>query len=174
MRKGLFTDIVLLFALCSGCVNATHESNGGVRAPEGPAMVNREIEKAAWLIGKWIHVIGDETITEVWEKHSDTVYTGYSYTMKGKDTVSYETIELQQKGAEVYYVPTVRNQNGGKPVSFRMRSMTGDKMIFENSAHDFPQEISYTRINNDSLVASIAGIVDGKRQSEDFHMGRAK
>ncbi|HLA55932.1 MAG TPA: DUF6265 family protein [Flavobacterium sp.] len=132
----------------------------------------RDIEKAAWLVGSWENKSPEGNLSEIWKKENDSVYRGESYFVKAKDTLHFETISLTQSGDVVYYTPTVMGQNGDKPVAFKMISMTDKQMVFENPAHDYPQKIVYTKITNDSLVASISGIQQGKPSAEQYPMGK--
>lgn len=92
------------------------------------------------------------------EKINENELTGKSYALKGADTIIFETVQLKQEGESLYYIPTVRNQNDGKPVSFKAYSVTDSKMVFGNPEHDFPQSVSYTKLSADSLVAEISGV----------------
>ncbi|MFM9945951.1 MAG: DUF6265 family protein [Bacteroidia bacterium] len=133
-----------------------------------------ELEKANWLIGKWQNNSSEGNATEVWEKENDSTFVGKSYFVIGKDTVSSESISLQQNGKDLFYIPTVKDQNAGQPVKFTLTSSTSNQLIFENPKHDFPQKISYTQITNDSLLAEISGMMNGKQNSQKFPMTRVK
>jgi Domain of unknown function (DUF6265) len=133
-----------------------------------------ELEKASWLIGQWQNNSAEGNATEIWEKKSDSTYYGKSCFVIGKDTVSSEIISLEQHGNQLFYIPTVKSQNGGQPVKFTLTSSANNQLIFENPKHDFPQIISYTKISIDSLVAEISGAVNGKEQKQAFPMKRAK
>ncbi len=135
---------------------------------------SREIEKASWLIGEWNNISNDGRIVEMWEKFNDSLYVGKSYFIRGIDTVSSESINLVQDGDELNYVPTVKNQNDGQPVRFKLISSDSNKLIFENRAHDFPQTISYYQLSGDSLLAEISGMVKGEYRAEKFPMRRVK
>ena len=133
-----------------------------------------EIKKADWLIGSWHSISPEGTVIESWSKQNDSVYSGTSFFIIGKDTVSSESISLEQTGDELSYNPTVKNQNDNKAVKFKLTSSTGSQLIFENPFHDFPQKITYTKINNDSLQAEISGMSKGKPAAEIFNMSRVK
>ena len=133
-----------------------------------------ELEKANWLIGEWQNNSPEGNATEVWKKENDSTFVGKSYFVIGKDTVSSETISLEQNGNQLYYIPTVQDQNAGQPVKFTLASSTSNQLIFENPKHDFPQKISYTQITNDSLLAEISGMMNGKQNSQKFPMTRVK
>lgn len=161
----IFTT-TLIIASCSGSDKEKDNVNGS-----NPYVV---LEKASWLIGTWQNNSAKGSSTEIWRKMNDSTYVGESYFVIESDTVSYEEFKLAQIGDRLSYTPTVRDQNNNKPVKFDLTSMTDKQLVFENLKHDFPQKISYTRINGDSLVAQISGEVDGKLQSMKFPMSRIK
>ncbi|MXN90249.1 hypothetical protein GR160_03335 [Flavobacterium sp. Sd200] len=132
------------------------------------------LEKANWLIGNWGNASSEGVLTEFWKKTNDSVYHGESYFVVKSDTVFSENIELEETNGKLAYVVTVPGQNNEKPVRFEMTSIAGDSIIFENPQHDYPNKISYKKITNDSLVAKIAGIQNGKPTSETFTMKRQK
>ena len=74
----------------------------------------------------------------------------------------------------MFYIPTVKNQNAGLPVSFATKNISQTQLVFENQQHDFPQIISYTKINTDSLLAEIKGTKNGKERKEIVSMKRIK
>lgn len=133
-----------------------------------------ELEKANWLIGEWQNSSPEGNATEIWAKQNDSTYSGKSYFISGKDTLSSETISLEQNGEELYYIPTVKDQNDGQAIKFIFTALTSKQLVFENPKHDFPQKISYTQITSDSLLAEISGAIDGKQESQKFQMTRIK
>jgi hypothetical protein len=128
------------------------------------------IENAGWLIGKWQQSSSEGILTETWEKLNDSTYAGKSYFISSNDTLSYESIRLEQHGKKLFYIPTVKGQNNSQPIAFALTSSTSKQLVFENSKHDFPQLISYTQSNKTSLVAEISGVVNGKKKSQSFPM----
>ncbi len=133
-----------------------------------------QIDKAQWLIGSWENKTKNGTLSENWEKVNDSTFHGTSYFIKGKDTLHNETIGLSQDGENLIYSPNVKGQNADLPVAFKMTSATANTLVFENTAHDFPQKISYKMITKDSIVAEISGMQGGKPASESYPMGRKK
>lgn len=133
-----------------------------------------KLEQTNWLIGTWENASDEGLLTEHWKKENDSMYFGESYLIIGEDTVFSEKITLMQDQKELYYIPTVNNQNDGKPVKFKLSSCSEKQLVFVNPKHDFPQKIEYRLITNDSLVAEISGKVDGKTKAETFPMKRMK
>lgn len=111
---------------------------------------------------------------ENWTKLNNSEFSGKSYVLKGKDTLVFESIRLHEGRDGFFYIPAVRNQNGGLPVRFALKSISDHEFIFENPQHDFPQRISYTKITEDSLVAEISGIKNGQERKQTFPMKLVK
>ncbi|MDF2452151.1 MAG: putative lipoprotein [Bacteroidota bacterium] len=133
------------------------------------------LDSAKWFIGTWQSQSDDGVYTETWNLKNDSVYEGVStVVVNQKDTVFYESITLEQKNQEVFYNVSVKDQNHGEPVSFKLVGFSDKQLVFENPTHDFPTKITYNRITEDSLVASISGKVEGKDKTEQFPMKKVK
>lgn len=132
------------------------------------------IRTTDWLIGTWEHKTTKGSIYENWSKTGDNELAGKSYMLKNKDTIVFETIRLVQEKARLFYIPAVKDQNGGHPVRFEGKVISGKQMVFENQTHDFPQIISYSKIGKDSLQAEISGLKNGKPDRRNFPMRRIK
>lgn len=133
-----------------------------------------KIKNAEWLIGTWENKTQRGSIFETWTKISEVELSGKSYILKEKDTIVFETILLLQEQDSLFYIPKVKNQNGDLPVRFNAKTISDTELVFENQQHDFPQIISYTKINADSLIAEISGTKNGKERKQTFPMKRVK
>jgi hypothetical protein len=164
MKKSLYA---ISFLACIACNEATKPTTNHTHD-------DTQLAAAAKLLGSWQNTSAKGMIAETWEQQNDSVYSGKSYVVMGTDTLSSETILLQQTGNEVWYIPTVKEQNGAKPIPFRLTVATATQLVFENPKHDFPQKIAYTFIGNDSLVAEISGDAQGRKQPQLFPMKRVQ
>lgn len=81
--------------------------------------------------------------------------------------VVFENIRLVQEHDDLFYIPTVKNQNDGLRVRFSTKTISETQLVFENPQHDFPQIISYTTITADFLVAEISGTKNGEAHLEN-------
>nr|WP_314835169.1 DUF6265 family protein [uncultured Flavobacterium sp.] len=160
--KNKITILVLLLAF-TACKNSNSEGTE-----------KDKIKLAHWLLGNWENKSVEGSLTENWEKVNDSTYKATSYFTKGKDTLHFETIRLQQKGETLTYIATVQGQNDDKPVAFNLITATDKQLVFENLKNDYPQKISYTQISKDSLVTEISGMQQGKISSEKYKMGKRK
>lgn len=133
-----------------------------------------KVREAEWLIGTWKNKTPKGTIFETWSRTSDSELSGKSYVVKEKDTIVFETIRLVREQEGLFYIPIVRDQNNGASIRFEARTVSETQLIFENPQHDFPQNISYTRISPDSLKAEISGTRNGKTRKQIFPMERVR
>lgn len=133
----------------------------------------RPIEQAHWLIGEWEHIEGEEHALEIWNEKDDSTLSGRAYSIIISDTVWSERIAIEERSGDLFYVPTVSDQNNGRPVTFILTSSSEGKLVFENPQHDFPQRITYRRLGMDSLVAEISSLDDPSKK-QTFPMSRVK
>ena len=125
-----------------------------------------KLEKMNWLVGSWEQKLPEGTLVENWTKENDSTFAGESYFVKEKDTTHSESIVLTQKKEELFYIATVIGQNNDEPVTFKLSSDTENKFTFENLAHDYPQKITYKKVNETNMLASISGKQQGKESQE--------
>lgn len=129
-----------------------------------------KIKIADWIIGNWENTSPNGVLTENWEKLNDSTFNAYSYFIKEKDTLHFETIVLAQKGETLTYFATVKGQNEDKAVAFSSTAESDKQLVFENAKHDYPQKITYTKGTNNTITAEISGNLNGKPSSEKFVM----
>lgn len=111
----------------------------------------------------------NDFLLESWRKVNDTLYIGKSYEVIKNDSTLTETIQLVATAGEIFYIPTVTNQNDGQPVSFKLIKKEGNTFIFDNPEHDFPTTISYELKSDHEMNASIAGTIKGEPRSMEFY-----
>ena len=133
------------------------------------------LDTAKWFIGTWQNQMPDGVFTEQWKRKNDSTYSGIStVVVNKKDTVFNESILLEQKNRSLFYTVSVKDQNKELPVSFKLITASHNQLVFENPKHDFPTKITYLKITEDSIVASIFGLIDGKEKMEQFPMKKIK
>jgi len=126
------------------------------------------------LPGLWELDNGKVKIIEEWRIETKKKLFGKSYTIIGSDTTLMETISIERRRNKLYYIPVVKGQNKGKPVTFVLMSKQNGSFVFVNNHHDFPQRIIYRFKADDSLCARIEGEVNKKFRSSDFNYVRSK
>ncbi len=83
-----------------------------------------------------------------------------------------QKLRLLYRSGRFVYLARVSGQNSGNPVSFRLVPGTGNRLVFENPYHDFPQRIIYHHFAADSLVAIVEGTDKGNERRETFRLSR--
>jgi hypothetical protein len=124
--------------------------------------------------GTWQMKTKKGLICERWKVINKSELQSQGFKVIGKDTMIEENVHLVQKGDSICYIPTVSNQNGGKPVSFKLISSANKEFVFSNPAHDFPQRVVYHMVSQDSLHAWVDGQYKGKFVKQDFYYKRVK
>jgi hypothetical protein len=162
-----FIISLLLFCNCS-------DKNKGRGVADFPSSSLLQLQKLLWLTGTWENRSEDGNLTETWVKLNDSAFSGKSFLIKDRDTLFSEQIKLVYQGNDLYYIPSVSDQNNGEQVKFKWVRDDAGQFVFENIAHDFPQRIIYTHPSPDSLHAWIEGIDKGKHRKVDFRMIRKK
>lgn len=145
-----------------------------VSCKNSEASKNEKIKSAQWLLGKWESKTEDGILEETWNKANDSTFLATSSFIKGKDTLHFESIQLQQKGEQLLYNATIKGQNEDKAIAFLLTSETEKELVFENSKNDYPKKISYSPISKTSLKLVISGIQDGKPNSETIAMSKTE
>jgi hypothetical protein len=80
--------------------------------------------------------------------------TGSSRTTVGKRTSEFELLRLKVEGDRLHYIAL---PSGQRETTFPSIEISDTTLVFENTAHDFPQKISYRRRGADSIIAAIEG-----------------
>lgn len=128
--------------------------------------------KVEWLCGEWESINGGERFVESWKKNDNNNLTGTGKMEINGKTVFFEKLRVEMRGNDLYYIPVVKDQNAGKVVEFKLIKSDKKELIFENSAHDFPQQIIYRKIGTDSLCAIVQGKENGIFRKEEFRLKR--
>lgn len=110
-----------------------------------------QFEQLYPLTGTWAMTMKSGLLLEVWEKANSHELLSRSFRVKEQDTVPLETVRLYLDGMNIFYTPTVPDQNNAQPVPFKLIELDNNRFVFENRNHDFPQRIIYHLKNNDEL-----------------------
>jgi hypothetical protein len=119
-----------------------------------------------WLTGTWQRETSSGLSYESWQKVSDRTFEGYSYTRMEGEKKYQEFLRIEVYGNEIYYIARVSHNK--YPIPFKLIE-SGNRFVFENSDHDFPQRIIYSSSGEHAMQARIEGVMNGKKQSVDFH-----
>ncbi len=142
--------------------------------PSGPLAKERgtEVELGS-LLGEWQDVqdSGRTVFNEHWSRHTDGSLSGLGFVLSGKDTVFIEHLGILNIDGEAHYAATIRSQNQGQAVLFRLIH-DRDSLVFANPQHDFPQRIVYTPDGPDRWNVTVSGVEKGQAQVDRYHFER--
>lgn len=154
--------VCMILVYMSACTNTTKEKSVTVK-------------ELSWLEGEWINDADTPAVTyETWKTINDSLMTGEGYSIENGDTVFHERLEIKVSDNTICYIPSVDNQNEGKPIVFKLKNAKDGLFEFSNPQHDFPQTITYQKAGNDSLFAWIEGINNGKQSKLSFPFRKKK
>ena len=98
------------------------------------------IERVAWLQGCWATSTTDRVVEEQWMGPRGGSMMGMSRTVRAGKLLSYETTVIREQGEALAFQAHPSGQPAATFVSTRV---TPSAIVFENSAHDFPQQVGY-------------------------------
>lgn len=133
-----------------------------------------KLEKMSWILGEWKNTTSEGATYEIWNKINDSLYIGESFMLVNKDTVFSESISLKQSETVLFYIPSVRNQNSGAPITFKLTSDHNNQFVFENPEHDYPNRIIYSNPHPDTLRTVVEGKEEWKERKEELVLIRQK
>ena len=117
------------------------------------------LEQLAWMAGSWAMDHGGTYVEEHWTPARGNTMLAVARTTRGQRTVFYEFLRIEQAGGTITYYGAPKGRYPATP--FKMTEASGDKVVFENPQHDFPQRITYWREGPDGMGARVEG-KDGK------------
>ena len=131
--------------------------------PDQPSITGEpvDIQQLSWLKGAWTRQKGDRHMEEYWTSPAGGTMMGVARTIAGTRTVEFEFLRIvQTKPDSIVYLASP----GGRypPTAFELTQIKGERVVFENIEHDFPQRIIYWRDADGALHARIAGKKNGK------------
>lgn len=106
-----------------------------------------------FLINKWIRTNDKKgsTTYENWTKVNANLYQGLGYTLKGKDTIFKENMELKNENKHWSLIVYGVHE---KPVSFKLTSFSNINFVAENPINEFPKIIKY-QLKEEFLFAEV-------------------
>ncbi len=127
-----------------------------------------EMSDLDWLTGKWERLRNNRSRYEDWRKENDSTFVAESYALAEGDSTYLEGLRIVERNGEVFYIPTVPDQNEGQAIPFRMLGAFEDRFIFLNPDHDFPQKFVYEKRAPDSLMVKVQGPDEGAWRTIEF------
>jgi Domain of unknown function (DUF6265) len=121
-----------------------------------------------WMAGSWGGEINDVRMEEHWTAPDGGLMLGMHRDVPASGKTSFEFLRIEKRGDSLVYLA----MPGGRPATpFPLATATGQRLVFENPAHDFPKRILYWR-DGERLCARVEGKHQGKDLSEEWCWSR--
>lgn len=133
-----------------------------------------QLNKLNWLEGTWQTKVEGNDVFETWQFQGDSIWVGKSTFVKNGKELFSELMSIHQDNGKMQLNSAVSNQNDAEQVIFSEISWEGNKVVFENKEHDFPQRVTYQLKNKNELFAFISGDMNGKAHQIDFNFTKVK
>lgn len=135
--------------------------------PRTPAAAT--IADLAWMAGSWqTDKSGRMVSDEHWAQPTGGIMIGMSRTVAGDKLASFESLRIEQRGEQIFYVASVK---GRCPATdFKLTRLTGQEVVFENPEHDFPKRIIYRKKSATEMIASIDAGEGTKSLDYTYHL----
>lgn len=124
----------------------------------------------AWMAGNWTGTQGGVEMEELWQTPKGNTMLGLHRDVAGGRTVSFEFLRIEAKSDGISYWAS---PGGRAATQFRLLELKGNRVVFENAKHDFPQRIIYWLSDDGALHAKIEGTMNGKAAAEEWTWRRA-
>ncbi|MBZ2206800.1 DUF6265 family protein [Massilia sp. R798] len=129
------------------------------------------LAQLGWLQGCWRAAGAEAGSGEHWMAPAGGTMLGMSRTVKGGKTVAHEFLQIRD--SEPGKLAFIAMPSGQPTASFAALELSGNHVVFENRAHDFPQRVIYRRDGDANLTARIEGTLNGTPKAIDFPMQRS-
>ncbi len=146
---------IILAAALTACATADAQPAGG---------------SLDWMSGYWLSCDGGTQTAENWIGAGGATMLGTNLTRAGgREAYEFLRIGPNANGGRSYF-----SMPGGRspPTEFVVSEAEGQRVVFANPAHDFPQRIIYRR-EGDVLHARIEGTMNGRTEGMDWRFERA-
>ncbi|NOU46458.1 MAG: hypothetical protein HOO86_05270 [Bacteroidales bacterium] len=115
---------------------------------------------------------GNLVFYEQWDILPDSSLSGRGFSINGTDTLVLENLRIAKLNDTLYYFATVYKQNKGIEIPFKLVHSAGNRWVFENAKHDYPNRIIY-QLESDTVLFARTENIRGNKPVE-FHFKRLK
>ena len=131
-----------------------------------------DLAAVSWLAGSWVCDQGPQRTEEHWTHATAGGMYGVSRTIKDGRTMFFEYFRIEKTADGIVYFASPKGRDPATP--FKMKEASEGRVVFENTEHDFPQRVMYTKQPDGSIVARIEGKVSGKERDSEWHYKPAR
>jgi len=116
------------------------------------------------MTGCWELTAAQRTVEEAWSSPRGGTMLGTGRTVRDGQTVDHEFVLIRVQDGKLAYEAHPAGQSMNTFVASRLSEQ---HVVFEDAAHDYPQQVGYER-RGDSLLAWIDGTINGQPRRVEF------
>ena len=128
------------------------------------------LDALAWMAGTWVAESGATRVMETWLGPGNGLMVAANLTTLPDGRKTFEFLRIVEAEGRIAYLAS---PGGREPVEFPLKESGARRVVFENSARDFPRRILYWR-DGESLFAQVEGSRNGRDLSEEWRFERAQ
>lgn len=128
-----------------------------------------KVDALNWMTGGWVEETPKGKVAETWLGPGNGLMVAVNLTNFTNGRKSFEFLRIAETPEGFSYFASPGGQS--PPTEFKLKEMSGQRVVFENAAHDFPQRVLYWR-EGDALHAKIEGTIQGKERSQQWKFAR--
>lgn len=133
------------------------------------AETDTSLESLRWMTGSWYGTVDGVAMEEHWLEPKGGIMLGVHRDIISPSKTAFEFLRIAQSKEGVGYLASP----GGNPATrFALEKIDGERVVFSNPDHDFPQRVIYWRKAPDTLCARVEGMINGKQQGEQWCWNR--
>lgn len=126
-------------------------------------------DQLSWMVGSWSHTDNEIRTEETWLRAPDGDLLGTGHARGGRVLLFSEHLTILRDGDHLAYVAWPIDQ---QPVVFPLVHSGPAEVVFENTSHDFPQRIAYTRTDANTLAVQAKGTGEAGPRVESWTLTR--
>lgn len=133
-----------------------------------------DIEDLKWLEGNWYEETDEYSFFESW-KWQNNLLNGYAFMIINNDTVFEEFLKITyNEDGKIFYIVSFSPNIGAGSVAFELIKAENNMLHFYNNTNDYPQNLIYKFLSQDSIYVIISGGGDMNTKKEDFILKRKR
>ncbi len=130
-----------------------------------------DLAALAFIAGSWAGVDGKVEMEELWMAPKGGTMLGLHRDVVDGRSVSFEFLRIEKTPKGIVYSASPK---GGPATNFLLVECVGNRAVFENPQHDFPQRILYWLDAEGFLHARVEGPKTAAEKAQEWKWARVK
>ena len=142
MNRIILFSVIVITLMISACNKSGGESK-------------KIFDKIHWIEGKWVST-DVQNYSEVWKRVNDTCYEGLALSPAKSDSLVEERPRIVRRNDSIFFISEIEEQTiEGLTQNFVMTSSSDDSMVFANNDKNYPNRITYKRMNDTIMKVNV-------------------